>query len=318
MVKELIRFLKERDIVFIQTHNFPDHDAVASAFGLQDILAQKGIEANIIYDGEIQRESLSWMIEALGIIVEKADHYPVKETDSIIIVDGCKGNKNVTDLIGEEVAIIDHHITESPDDVWYADIRPEYGSCASIIAEYYKELELVPNREVATSFIIAIDTDTHGFRRECTVSDIDAFRFVFDIADRDLSSRILRNNITVDDLEYFKYITENAVIEEPFAFCYFENGCAQNLMGILGNFMLTIRQVQFVAIFADNKNKINMSLRSENERWNASKIANEILDGIGFGGGHGDMAGGIITQTDGFDPLRIRNRIAEILKRDEK
>lgn len=38
---------------YIQTHNFPDPDAIASAFGLQHFLNYHGIKADICYDGKI-------------------------------------------------------------------------------------------------------------------------------------------------------------------------------------------------------------------------------------------------------------------------
>ena len=34
-----------REHVYIQTHNFPDPDAIASAFGLQELLTLRGIHA---------------------------------------------------------------------------------------------------------------------------------------------------------------------------------------------------------------------------------------------------------------------------------
>ena len=39
--------------VYIQTHNFPDPDAIASAFGLQELLKYCGIESTICYKGTI-------------------------------------------------------------------------------------------------------------------------------------------------------------------------------------------------------------------------------------------------------------------------
>ena len=39
--------------VFIQTHNFPDPDAIACAYGLSELLKAKGIDAEICYKGSI-------------------------------------------------------------------------------------------------------------------------------------------------------------------------------------------------------------------------------------------------------------------------
>ena len=38
-----------REHVYIQTHNFPDPDAIASAYGLQKLLELRGVRATICY-----------------------------------------------------------------------------------------------------------------------------------------------------------------------------------------------------------------------------------------------------------------------------
>ena len=62
IIQPLINSLKTEDFVFIQTHNFPDHDAVASAFALQRLFENFGIIGKIIYEGDLQRDSLAKMI----------------------------------------------------------------------------------------------------------------------------------------------------------------------------------------------------------------------------------------------------------------
>lgn len=46
MKKELIQLLKGKN-AYIQTHDFPDPDALATAFALQEYLKYYGIEATI-------------------------------------------------------------------------------------------------------------------------------------------------------------------------------------------------------------------------------------------------------------------------------
>ena len=47
--------------VYIQTHNFPDPDAIASVFGLQKLLELYGVESVLCYDGKIDKLSASKM-----------------------------------------------------------------------------------------------------------------------------------------------------------------------------------------------------------------------------------------------------------------
>ena len=60
--------------LFIQMHNFPDPDAIASAYGLQYLLKAKGVESTIIYKGKVNHGSSYTMVQKLGInIVEIKD-----------------------------------------------------------------------------------------------------------------------------------------------------------------------------------------------------------------------------------------------------
>ena len=53
--------------IYIQTHNFPDPDAIASVFGLQRLLSLRGIPSTLCYDGKIDKLSASKMLEAFQI-----------------------------------------------------------------------------------------------------------------------------------------------------------------------------------------------------------------------------------------------------------
>ncbi len=301
IIKNIVNYVKDEDYIYVQTHNFPDHDAVASAFGLQYLLSNMGVKSYLIYEGEIQRDSLVQMIEQLNIDITHNNEHKLEEDHKIVIVDGCKGNKNVTDLIGDEIAVIDHHEVTSPEDVKFSDIRPEYGACSSIIYTYYREMNLAVPRDIATAFMIGINMDTALLTRGVNDEDIHAYADLYQVSDIRLQNTILRNYIQTKDLNFYKYAIENVKIEKEVAFCYFDNGCNQNLLGILGDFFLALEEVDFVILCARNNTVVNFSLRSERGEWNASLIIQDILSGIGFGGGHADMAGGVIKDVSKFD-----------------
>jgi nanoRNase/pAp phosphatase (c-di-AMP/oligoRNAs hydrolase) len=294
VIQSLIDFLKTEEIIFIQTHNFPDHDAVASAFGLQRLFENYGIKSNLIYEGDLQRDSLSKMIKALNIVIANSSSFDLKEKHKIIVIDGCKGNKNLTDLIGEEVAVIDHHEVKSPDDVRFTDIRKYYGACSTIINSYYEELGVPVPRDVATALMIGINMDTALLTRGVSEEDVTAYADLYPIADIPLQNSLLRNYIQTKDLDFYRFAINKVAIKKGVAFCYFPEGCNQNLLGILGDFFLALEEVHFVILCANNENTINFSLRNENEDINASLIIQDVLKGIGFGGGHQDLAGGLI------------------------
>jgi nanoRNase/pAp phosphatase (c-di-AMP/oligoRNAs hydrolase) len=305
ILKELVDSVRNEEYVYIQTHNFPDHDAVASAFGLQYLLRQFGKASHIIYEGDIQRDSLNKMIEDLNIHIRHNEEHYLAENHKIIIVDGCKGNKNVTDLVGDEIAVIDHHEVTATEDVRFVDIRPEYGACSSIIYDYFREYNLTVPRDVATALMIGINMDTALLTRGVSEADVQAYADLYPLADIRLQNSLLRNYIQTKDLEFYRYAINNVEIKNEVAFCYFPEGCNQNLLGILGDFFLALEEVDFVVLCAKNQGRINFSVRNEKKEWNAALIIQDVLKGIGFGGGHQDMAGGIINDLNNFDEKEI-------------
>ena len=85
--KKLIDLLKNHT-VYIQTHNFPDPDAISSAFALQEFLHFHGIESKLCYDGRIDRLSAKRMLETFGIsMASSADIGDMKKDDYIVLVD---------------------------------------------------------------------------------------------------------------------------------------------------------------------------------------------------------------------------------------
>ena len=103
--------------IYIQCHDNPDADTIASGFALYVFFIQKGISAHLIYSGrfQIQKPNLKLMIEELQIPIV---HYPVSEqmVEGILITVDCQyGAGNVTKFNVENVAIFDHHQIEIED-----------------------------------------------------------------------------------------------------------------------------------------------------------------------------------------------------------
>ena len=314
-IDHLLDTIGARKACYIQSHDFPDHDSIASAYGLSILLKTFGIHTGLVYEGTVQRDSLKLLMQELQIPMLHVAEHDLSESDPILIVDGCKGNKNVTDLIGDEIGIIDHHNVQEPEDVPFCDIRPEYGSCSTIICEYYRDADIEIPGSVATALMVGLLVDTAQLTRGVSHADVDAHSWLYRLCDTAFVNALLRNNIQQKDLSFYREALERVRIEQSIAWCWFPEGCKQNLLGIIGDFFLSLKEVDFVCLAAKNGNRINLSLRSENRRWNASTIIKELLTGIGFGGGHSDMAGGMINDPSLFDPKAVmpflKERLAE-------
>ncbi len=306
--ERLIRLCSGEKSVYIQTHDFPDPDAIAASFGLHHFLKEHRIDSRIIYEGELQTNPVECMVKDLGISMEKADEANVGPGDKIIVIDGCSGNENVTVLQGNVVGIIDHHQGKKPSDIPFVDVRPEYGSCSTIIYSYIQESGTRLTSQVATALAVGIHVDTNSFRRRAHHKDVEAFSCLFDEIDQGLFASILRNNINLKELLIYQETFANIRIDQKFAFHHYPRSCTRNLLGMLSNFILSIEEVEFVVLCAQSENKIVFSVRSENPDWNAGVIIRNTLRGMGTGGGHKDMAGGVLNSLAEFNEEEIYQR----------
>lgn len=123
MKKELIQLLKGKN-AYIQTHDFPDPDALATAFALQEYLKYYGIEATICYEGKLERASAIRMLDNFGIQVKGGQTKGALPEDAcVVLVDSQNQNSNVTDIGGQKSACIDHHPVHHECEYAYRDIR---------------------------------------------------------------------------------------------------------------------------------------------------------------------------------------------------
>jgi len=159
--------------------------------------------------------------------------------------------------------------------------------------------------------MVGISLDTSMFTRTTCEHDLKAYVHCHRIADIHYANSIIRNNIQPSDLHFFHILMDNLKFHEKFAFCYFREGCTQNLLGILADFVLSLDNIDFVVLCARNNGAINFSLRSEAPQWDASRIISDVLQDKGFSGGHSEMAGGVVTDSSVVD---IDSTYAEFLK----
>ena len=316
-VKKLIKALKNRKRIFIQTHNYPDHDAVASAFALQYLLSSFKIETKIIYHGDILRDSLQRMIDKLKIDIHPHYKYKMSDEDTIVIVDANKKNKNVATLKGNVAAVIDHHPGEIYEDLDFCDIRSDYGACATIIFSYFAELKLEPGREVATALHTAINFDTHQFTRNVNPLDMETVAMLYQVSDVELVNSLVRNSIKLNDFKHYQYLLDNIRIEKNFAYCHFTNGCGKDLLAILADYLLSVEEIKFIVLSTQTSEEISFCVRSENPKLPANTAIQTILAGTGSGGGHLDMAGGRIPNIKDFNQETIFKNCMKLVNKSK-
>lgn len=291
---ELVKLCKGHN-VYLQTHNFPDPDAIGSAYGLQKLLELYGVPSRICYDGRIDKLSASKMLHAFAIEMSGYESLAADmgADDYIVCVDSQKNSGNVTDFVGDEVACIDHHPTFVPVEYRYQDIRTT-GACATLVAGYYEQLGHRPDADTATALLYGMKMDTLQFTRGVTQEDIRMFAFLFSCCDREKLARLERNNMEFDDLKAYGAAIENIELYGKTGFSCIPFSCPDALIAILSDFILALIEVEVAVVFSYREDGVKISVRSEDPQIHAGHLLHRVLAGIGSGGGHAAMAGGLI------------------------
>lgn len=292
----LVERLRDYPRVVVQAHDFPDHDAVSAAFALNYLLQQLGLNTLLVYCGLIDRISIQRMIETLAIPILPASKCELLKDDKTIVVDGCGGEKNVTGLMGQEVAVIDHHHVQPSGDLWFCDVRPSYGATASIVVEYFQYFEVAIPRAVATALQVGLNIDTANLTRGFCDADVSAFSVLHQIADQEEVNRISRNSLEFHELQYYQHLLDDVRIVNNVAVAELPESCPKNLLGLLGDFLIAVDNVEVTLLASSKADVIQLSLRSKSAQVDVAEVASQVLanGAIGFGGGHSHMAGGVV------------------------
>jgi len=284
--------------VFIQTHNFPDPDAIASAYGLQKLLESKGIESTICYMGGIDRFSTVRMIRELNIELHHiSDIKNMTRDDEIILVDSQKGNINVEEIAGKEIICIDHHPSNEINEYQYADIRREVGACASIVGEYFVENNIPMDSKTATALIYGIKIDTANLSRGVSKLDLDMFYYLYTRCDMDVVHKLEHSVLQIDDLHAYANAINNISIVDGISFANTGVDCPEALIATISDFMMLISDVYLSVVYARKNEGFKLSVRSKYSTFDAGELCKVALEGCGNGGGHAHMAGGFVPFT---------------------
>ena len=280
--------------VVIQAHDFPDHDAVGAAYALATILGDRGVDAILSYGGTIQSASLAEEIEILKIPIKSASQAGIRDDAQIIVVDGFVGNSNIAGLPGEVIGVIDHHVPPSPPTTAFHDIREDVGSCSTIVFQYVRDSAIEIDRSVATALLVGLMMDTGFMTRGVSKHDIEAFSDLFFRGDWQTGTRLLKNSLSVRDLGLFREAINVCVVAEDFCYVPLTKQCTQEVMALVADFFLGLRELNFVVVVEPDREEYRMSVRSEDPERPADIIIKLALEGIGSGGGHIHMGGGSV------------------------
>jgi nanoRNase/pAp phosphatase (c-di-AMP/oligoRNAs hydrolase) len=162
----------ERHVVAIQ--DFPDPDAISSGLAYQEIARRFGIEAEVLYDGQISHPENLALVNLLGIhLCRYVEGMELEGYDAAIFVDNQGTTTHLTPRLREAgvptLAVIDHHDPQDLLDPVFTDIR-SVAAAATLLTEYLRSgkiLRMEPDNpahvQLATALMHGLHSETDGF-----------------------------------------------------------------------------------------------------------------------------------------------------------
>jgi len=271
----------------------PDPDAIGSALAVKRLLWHKVASATIGMVRPIRRLNNVTMVRLLRLPLVLVKKGELQEYDKFVLVDA---QPDHNDFFRQTpfTAVIDHHPVNEAADAPFVDVRPEFGSTSTILTEYLQAAKIVPSKALATALLYGIKTDTRNFERHTLVEDIDAFRYLFPLADRNILRKVEISDLSLKDLRLFNKAFERRHVVKDRIFAHLDEVPSSDLLVEIAEFMLKIHDIAWSVISGIYEETLIIVVRNDGCRKDAGKIMRKAFGGIGCAGGHNAMGRGEI------------------------
>src|SRR5947209_504393 len=291
-VQQYQRYFSDADRVLIMLHNDPDPDAMASGLALRNVLRRTKTTAIIgAIQGVTRPENLR-MVNLLDIHVEAITHDSMKEYDRVAMVD--VQPHYFGGLIDRVDLVIDHHPEQPGYTAVFKDIRPDYGSTSTILTEHLRAVDVNISERTATAMLYAIKSDTLFFNRQTNRVDLEAFSYLYPLADAAMIRKMEGAEITLERLEYVLKAYRGGILAEQVFSAFLGSPSREDFIPYVADFFLQLEDTKWTVISGIVNDALVVSVRNLGYTKNAGEFARRFFADIGSAGGHRAMAKAVV------------------------
>ena len=299
--------LGERDRVTVLMHPNPDPDAMACALAVDELAAEAGVETALQYSGQIRHQENRAFETVLDLDFDRVETASDLAFETVVLVDhneprGFSGAGGV-----EPYAVVDHHPGDG-EGAAFTDVRPDHGSCASILAEYFEQLGWEPvgpedepetdrptlPSDVATGMLYGIQSDTKHLTNGCSEAEFTASAYLYDGIDEDRLDRIANPQVDAEVLDVKARAISHREVRNAFAVS--DVGEVSNVDAIpqAADELKRLEGVTAVVVMGRKDDTLHLSGRSSDDRVHMGKTLRAVVEDIPMSnaGGHARMGGG--------------------------
>jgi nanoRNase/pAp phosphatase (c-di-AMP/oligoRNAs hydrolase) len=304
----------ERVAILVQDD--PDPDAIGSGLALRQVLGRNRQTAPLVTFGRVTRPENIAMVKLLEIEMERVTERTLKQFDRVAVVD--LQPPHLAHPPEKVDLVIDHHPEQFNYHSQIKDIRPGYGATSSILLEYLRCADAVVGTRLATAMLYGIKSDTFLLTRDTNEWDVEAFSYLYPLANQNLMRRIERPELPPAALDALSIALKNRHIVDKVAFVHLGRVERDDLIPQIADFSLQFEGVEWALVSGTFANNYIISVRNVGYVRGAGRIIKDAFGNIGSAGGHASMAKAIIPLSKiakkwDLDPRQMRsiNRRAE-------
>jgi nanoRNase/pAp phosphatase (c-di-AMP/oligoRNAs hydrolase) len=313
-VQQYQRYFSDADRILILLHNEPDPDAIASGLALRNVLRRNKQTAVIAALQGVTRPENVRMVNLLDIHVEIIKPEEVANYERVAMVDVQPHYFN--GVIDRVDLVIDHHPEQTGYVAVFKDIRPDYGSTSTILTEHLRAVDANISERTATAMLYAIKSDTLFFNRQANRVDLEAFSYLYPLADAALIRKMEGAEITMERLEYVLKAKQNGQMVEQVFCAFLGTSPREDFIPYVADFYLQLENVKWTIVSGIVNDSLVMSVRNLGYSRNAGEFVRKYFADVGSAGGHRAMAKAVVPLRafrDKFGNLQAEEFTARVL-----
>lgn len=293
----LVRFLnklaKRPRSVLILTHDYPDPDAIASAFCLKFLLQEAyRISSRMAFGGRISRMENQAMVRLLKIPIHKLKPSDFRQYPAVCLVDTQPDFKNNSFPKNRKAfLVLDQHPSVKKPNADCAIIDTECGATCVILAEACLLLELDIPAAAATALAYGILTDTQNLYR---VRRRDVIQTYLSLLPRTDMRRLAKIQNPPRSKHFFQTLVAGigrAKVCRSLIFSHLGRVHSPDTVAKIADLLLSYQGMRAAFCTGRCKGRLHLSLRMREGSLPANDVLRSILE-KGEAGGHDTIAGG--------------------------
>jgi len=340
--ERLRQVLAEYDRVSILMHPNPDPDAMAAAQGVAELAATVDTEATLQHPGLVRHQENRAFETVLDLDLDRIGAAAGLDGEAVVLVDhneprGFTGHEQVS-----PVAVVDHHPGDGTGSS-FTDVRPDYGACATIVAEYADEVGLDPvgpegddghetgetlPPDISTGLLYGIQADTKHLTKGCSPAEFDAAAYLYRGIDEEALDRIANPEVDTEVLDVKARAITDRDVRGAFAFS--DVGTLSNVDAVpqAADELLRLEGVTAVVVLGETDGTLHLSGRSRDDRVHMGKALQAAIEDIPMAeaGGHARMGGGQVQKDhmeglgpgEGVSREELRERLFDAMTGDRQ